>query len=213
MPHGAHVHAMHRCMWQCTHLHLHMHMHNTAGGHAPSWARSWRTTTPSARSASTPAPPRTEGGCSTTCRGLISPRCASSTSRASCSPTAAARASSSRSSKGRACACIRMHTHICTCTCVRTCHMHMPHARATCTCHMHMHTCRYLEELKLSANKLTDSAVGLLFVEVLRSEQCGLTSLDISNNAISATVIARDQAPSPRATCATTTSRTKASGS
>ena len=51
--------------------------------------------------------------------------------------------------------------------------------------------CLYLKELKLSSNKLTDPAIGMLFVEVLRSEQCQIKSLDISNNAISAAVIAR----------------------
>ena len=51
--------------------------------------------------------------------------------------------------------------------------------------------CLYLEELKLSGNKLSDSAIGLLFVQVLGNDACKLTSLDISNNSISATVLAR----------------------
>jgi len=52
-------------------------------------------------------------------------------------------------------------------------------------------SCLYLEELKLSGNKLSDAAIGLLFVDVLRNDNCRLTSLDMSNNSISATVLAR----------------------
>ena len=43
----------------------------------------------------------------------------------------------------------------------------------------------------LASNKLADASIGLLFVDVLRNESCRLTSLDISNNSISAAVLAR----------------------
>ena len=51
-------------------------------------------------------------------------------------------------------------------------------------------SCSMLTTLKLGSNKLTDSGVGGLFVDVLRSETCSLKSLDISGNELSGAVIA-----------------------
>ena len=48
-----------------------------------------------------------------------------------------------------------------------------------------------LTSLKLGSNKLADHAVGLLLVEVLRAESCAIEKLDISDNQLSSSVLAR----------------------
>ena len=49
--------------------------------------------------------------------------------------------------------------------------------------------CNFLKSLHLGSNKLTDQAVGPLIVEVLRSETCNISTLDLNNNLIGAPVI------------------------
>ena len=51
--------------------------------------------------------------------------------------------------------------------------------------------CAMITSYKLGSNALTDSAIGPLMVEVLRSDACSITSLDLSNNAISGVVLTR----------------------
>ena len=51
--------------------------------------------------------------------------------------------------------------------------------------------CAMLTSLKLGGNKLADHAIGMLMVEVLRAEACPLTALDLSDNGLSGTVLAR----------------------
>ena len=51
--------------------------------------------------------------------------------------------------------------------------------------------CSMCTSIKLGNNKLTDAAIGLQLVEVLRSEQCTLTSVDMSGNEISGVILAR----------------------
>ena len=51
--------------------------------------------------------------------------------------------------------------------------------------------CAMLTSLKIGSNKLTDSGVGVPIVDVLRSEACNITALDISTNEISGSIISR----------------------
>jgi hypothetical protein len=51
--------------------------------------------------------------------------------------------------------------------------------------------CSNCTTLKLGNNKLSDGAVGHLLVDVLRGETCTLTSLDLSGNEISGSILAR----------------------
>ena len=48
--------------------------------------------------------------------------------------------------------------------------------------------CSNITNLKLGSNQLADHSVGPLMVEVLRSDACTITSLDLSDNQISGTV-------------------------
>ena len=50
-------------------------------------------------------------------------------------------------------------------------------------------SCTYLTSLHLGDNKLTDLSVGPLVVEVLRSETCNISTLDLRNNQIGGPVI------------------------
>ena len=52
-------------------------------------------------------------------------------------------------------------------------------------------SCSMITTLKLGSNKLTDNAIGQMLVEVLRSDTCNITSLDLSGNDISGAVLAR----------------------
>ncbi|KOO22124.1 leucine rich repeat -containing protein, partial [Chrysochromulina tobinii] len=54
-----------------------------------------------------------------------------------------------------------------------------------------MGVCSFLTALKLGHNKLTDAGVGQPLVDVLRSEQCKLSSLDLSNNELTGAMLAR----------------------
>ena len=51
--------------------------------------------------------------------------------------------------------------------------------------------CSMLNSLKIGDNKLADHAVGMPMVDVLRMESCPIVSLEIPNNQISGTVLAR----------------------
>ena len=54
-----------------------------------------------------------------------------------------------------------------------------------------MGACPNITTYKLGSTGLADHAIGPLIVEVLRSETCSITSLDLSSNQISGTVLAR----------------------
>ena len=51
--------------------------------------------------------------------------------------------------------------------------------------------CTNIHDLRLSGNSLADHAIGPLMVEVLRNDYCTITSLDLSKNNVSGTVLAR----------------------